>query len=135
MAIRQNVRNVAIIAHVDHGKTTTTAAYFAHKLIFNHDKTAMVVANKERTGKEILGKIKEVLEDLPYFMKPGIINLSDKKAGTGPYTAEVYLCYDVESGKSITIPEESRYQSLFVCGGSGSGSGSGSAPPLSHVVE
>lgn len=60
-------------------KTTTTAAYFAHKLIFNHDKTAMVVANKERTGKEILGKIKEVLEDLPYFMKPGIINLSDKK--------------------------------------------------------
>ena len=51
----------------------------------------------------------------------GGINLSDKKAGTGPYTAEVYLCYDVESGKSITIPEESRYQSLFVCGGSGSG--------------
>ena len=51
----------------------------------------------------------------------GGINLSDKKAGTGPYTAEVYLCYDVESGKSITIPEASRYQSLFVCGGSGSG--------------
>ena len=51
----------------------------------------------------------------------GGINLSDKKAGTGPYTAEVYLCYDVESGKSITIPENSRYQSLFVCGGSGSG--------------
>ena len=51
----------------------------------------------------------------------GGINLSDKKTGTGPYTAEVYLCYDVESGKSITIPEASRYQSLFVCGGSGSG--------------
>ena len=51
----------------------------------------------------------------------GGINLSDKKAGTGPYTAEVYLCNDVESGKTITIPETSRYQSLFVCGGSGSG--------------
>ena len=51
----------------------------------------------------------------------GGINLSDKRAGTGPYTAEVYLCNDVESGKTITIPETSRYQSLFVCGGSGSG--------------
>lgn len=60
----------------------------------------------------------------------GGINLSDKKAGTGPYTAEVYLCYDVESGKSITIPEESRYQSLFVCGGSGSGKTSQVYEPL-----
>ena len=60
----------------------------------------------------------------------GGINLSDKKAGTGPYTAEVYLCYDVESGKSITIPENSRYQSLFVCGGSGSGKTSQVYEPL-----
>ena len=51
----------------------------------------------------------------------GGINLSDKKAGTGPYTAEVYLCNDVESGNTITIPETSKYNSLFVCGGSGSG--------------
>ena len=51
----------------------------------------------------------------------GGIDLSDKKAGTGPYTCEVYLCYNSETGKSITIPEASRYQSLFVCGGSGSG--------------
>ena len=49
------------------------------------------------------------------------ISLSDKKIGTGPYTCEMYLCTDDESGKSITIPEISRYQSLFVCGGSGSG--------------
>ncbi len=51
----------------------------------------------------------------------GGIDLSDKKAGTGPYTCEVYLCYNSETGKNIVIPEVSRYQSLFVCGGSGSG--------------
>lgn len=51
----------------------------------------------------------------------GGISLADKKAGHGPYTCEVYLCNDSESGKNITIPENSRYQSLFVCGGSGSG--------------
>ena len=51
----------------------------------------------------------------------GGISLADKKEGHGPYTCEVYLCHDGETGKSITIPENSRYQSLFVCGGSGSG--------------
>ncbi len=51
----------------------------------------------------------------------GGIDLSDQKAGTGPYTCEVYLCYNSETGKNVVIPEVSRYQSLFVCGGSGSG--------------
>lgn len=51
----------------------------------------------------------------------GGIDLSDKKQGQGPYTCEVYLCQDSETSKQITIPESSRYQSMFVCGGSGSG--------------
>ncbi len=51
----------------------------------------------------------------------GGIDLSDKSKGHGPYTCEVYLCQDFETAKNITIPEESRYQSMFVCGGSGSG--------------
>lgn len=51
----------------------------------------------------------------------GGINLSDKKEGHGPYTCEVYICTDNETGKKIVMPESSRYQSLFVCGGSGSG--------------
>ena len=60
----------------------------------------------------------------------GGINLAKKKEGTGPYTVEVYLCNDVETGKPITIPESSRYQSLFVCGGSGSGKTSMVYEPL-----
>ena len=60
----------------------------------------------------------------------GGINLANKKEGTGPYTVEVYLCNDVETGKPITIPESSRYQSLFVCGGSGSGKTSMVYEPL-----
>lgn len=51
----------------------------------------------------------------------GGIDLSDQKEGRGPYTCEVFLCKDKETGKTVTIPESSRYQSLFVCGGSGSG--------------
>lgn len=51
----------------------------------------------------------------------GGIDLSDNKQGRGAYTCEVFFCKDKETGKTITIPESSRYQSLFVCGGSGSG--------------
>ena len=51
----------------------------------------------------------------------GGINLSNKNEGRGPYTCEVYLCTNGETGKSVIIPENSRFQSLFVCGGSGTG--------------
>lgn len=49
------------------------------------------------------------------------IDLSDKKVGHGPYTCDVYMCIDDDYNKKITMPETSRYQSLFVCGGSGTG--------------
>lgn len=51
----------------------------------------------------------------------GGISLADKKKDTGPYTCEMYLCTDDETGKGITMPEISRYQPMFVCGGSGTG--------------
>ena len=51
----------------------------------------------------------------------GGINLSNTKQGHGPYTCEVYLCQEKENGAKVVIPEERRFQSLFVCGGSGTG--------------
>ncbi len=49
------------------------------------------------------------------------IDLSNQKSGHGPYTYEVFLCKDEETGKTIIIPEASRFQPLFVCGGTGTG--------------
>ncbi len=49
------------------------------------------------------------------------IDLSDKKEGHGPYTCDIYVCTDDDYNKTIIMPETSRYQSLFVCGGSGTG--------------
>ena len=51
----------------------------------------------------------------------GGIDLSNTKEGHGPYTCEVFFCKNKETGKTIIIPESSRYQSTFVCGGSGTG--------------
>ncbi len=49
------------------------------------------------------------------------INLSDKSIGHGPFTCDMTLCKDYETGKSMKFTEKSRYQSLLACGGSGSG--------------
>lgn len=65
--------------------------------------------------------VNDTLDQVRSIWDYGGINLSDKKEGHGPYVCEMYLFNNSETGKSITIPESSRYQSLFVCGGSGSG--------------
>lgn len=49
------------------------------------------------------------------------ISLSDTKAGHGPFTCDMVLCNNYESGKKMTFTEKSRYQSLIVIGGSGTG--------------
>lgn len=51
----------------------------------------------------------------------GGIDLSDKKQGHGPYTCDIYICQNSETAEQITMPETSRYQSMFVCGASGTG--------------
>lgn len=51
----------------------------------------------------------------------GGIDLSDKKQGHGPYTCDIYICQNSETSAQITMPETSRYQSMFVCGASGTG--------------
>lgn len=49
------------------------------------------------------------------------IDLSDKSIGMGPYTCEMFLCKDRETGKSIKTPEARRFESTLVVGVSGSG--------------
>ncbi len=51
----------------------------------------------------------------------GGIDLSDKSIGMGPYTCEMFLCKDYETGKSIVTPESRRFESTLIVGVSGSG--------------
>ena len=54
------------------------------------------------------------------FDCPGI-DLSDTKEGYGPYTCEMLLCKDSETGKLIKTPETRRFESTLIVGVSGSG--------------
>lgn len=51
---------------------------------------------------------------------PGI-NLADTSIGTGPYTCEMVLCKDANTGKPVKIPENYRYEVALIVGVSGSG--------------
>lgn len=51
----------------------------------------------------------------------GGIDLSDKSVGMGPYTCEMFLCKDRETGKAIKTPETRRFEATLIVGVSGSG--------------
>jgi hypothetical protein len=54
------------------GKTTTSAVFMLHYILFNVDKNALVLGNKRKTAVEILDKAKKIYQELPYFLRPGI---------------------------------------------------------------
>ena len=54
------------------GKTVVAAIFLLHNAIFNVDRNIGIAANKLATAVEIMDKIKEIMDYLPFFMKPGI---------------------------------------------------------------
>jgi hypothetical protein len=60
------------------GKTITAAITILHYCIFNNDRGIMIVANKGDTVIEIIDKIKNIYKQLPFFLKPGIVNWNTK---------------------------------------------------------
>lgn len=61
------------------GKTTTSAIFLLHYMIFEKDKNSLVLGNKRRTAVEILDKIKNIFYELPYFLKPGIYKWNESE--------------------------------------------------------
>lgn len=61
--------------------TTTAAIFVAWYMIFNHEKHAIYVSKTFKDAKEVLNKTKSIIENLPFFMKPGVtINNEHKLA-------------------------------------------------------
>ena len=59
------------------GKTVTTAIYIVWFLLFNKDKNVLMVADNMSTTKEIMEKLRIVLDNLPFYMKPGISKINE----------------------------------------------------------
>ena len=67
------------------GKTVTAAIFIVHYMLFNKDKNVMIVADVSDTTKEIIDKVRSIIEHLPFFMKPGIVinNVNSIKLDNG----------------------------------------------------
>ena len=74
-------------------------------MIFHADRNMLITANKEKTTKEILQKLKEALKGLPFFLKPGIEEVSKiaLRLENGSNIRAVATTGDSATGDSINI--------------------------------
>ncbi len=74
--VTHNQMNIMLSAR-QAGKTTTSAIFMLHYMLFNTDKTALILGNKRVTSCDILSKLKSIFYELPYFLKPGVFKWND----------------------------------------------------------
>jgi hypothetical protein len=58
--------------------STTVASYMLHYVLFNPNKLCAILANKVDSAIEILGRIQESYENLPFWLKMGVIDWNKK---------------------------------------------------------
>ena len=66
-----------ILSSRQSGKTVSSSIFLAWAALFNFDKTIFICANKEKTAKDVVGKVQDVIKNVPFFMKPGVIKWSN----------------------------------------------------------
>jgi hypothetical protein len=66
-------QNVIVLASRQISKTTLSTIFILHNILFNKDKTLALLANKEKTAREILSRVKMSYEQLPRWLQQGII--------------------------------------------------------------
>jgi len=67
-----------LMASRQSGKTVSAAIYILWYILFNSNKGVMIVANKSKTTKEIINKIKSIYKQLPFFLKEGVVNWNEQ---------------------------------------------------------
>lgn len=68
------------------GKSITVAAYLLHQAIFNPNWSIAVLANKGDQAREIIGRIKLMYEELPWFIQVGVITWNEGSIKLGNRT-------------------------------------------------
>lgn len=60
------------------GKSTIVAAYFAWYVLFNDNKTAVILANKQAIAIEIFSRVQFIIENLPMWLQQGVVEWNKK---------------------------------------------------------
>lgn len=57
--------------------STAFQFFLTHYILFNEDKTVVILANKEKLAKELLSRIKTAYQQLPKWMQVGVVEWND----------------------------------------------------------
>lgn len=68
-----NYKNIIALTARQMGKTTCSACYILWKAIFQSNQTILILAQLERQALEIMHKVRYAYEELPDWIKPGVI--------------------------------------------------------------
>lgn len=74
----QNNRFSIVLACRQSGKSISTVAYLLWYALFHPEQTIAILANKQSTAQEMLGRITLMLENIPFFLQPGTKALNKK---------------------------------------------------------
>ena len=77
LAIHKN-RNVIGLWPRQFGKSTSVGAYIAWYILFNDNKTAVILANKQAIAIEIFGRVQFIIENLPKWLQQGVMEWNKK---------------------------------------------------------
>lgn len=69
----QDFNNVCVLSPRQVGKSTSYSIFFVHKIIFEENFSILIAANKSKSAKGVLKNIKDAYEQIPNWMKPGIV--------------------------------------------------------------
>lgn len=85
--------------------TITVAAYLLHHAIFNKHKSIGILANKAATAREILSRMQRMLENLPFFLQPGVVeyNKGSVEFGNGSSIMAAATSSDSIRGFSFNV--------------------------------
>jgi hypothetical protein len=66
-------QRIVVTTPRQYGKTITAAAYLTWYVMFNSNKTAAILGNKQATADEIMLRVRMMVENLPKWIQQGIV--------------------------------------------------------------
>ncbi len=67
-------RHVIVLSARQMSKTTVASIFLLHYALFNKDSNVAILANNERTAREILSRIQMAYQNLPLWLQQGIVD-------------------------------------------------------------
>ena len=103
-SLRDN-RFVACLASRQTGKTTMMTIYALWIACFQDDQRILIVANKEQTAISIFGRVRLAYENLPNYLKPGVLEYgkTSMKLANGSSIGISTTSSDAGRGESVNV--------------------------------